>query len=137
MRLLQERKADPWLKVTSGWDEGKTARVLAKAEGWFGVQEILPANDETALHSCARTGAVDAALKLVLSGSVSARAQNEDRKTARDLAVQLRRWRGRKLERLGDRLMEMHRALLANNQSAELLLAQGLAEIARAAAPRR
>ena len=55
----------------------------------------------------------------------------------RDLSVQLRRWRGRKLERLGVKLVEMHRALLANNQSAELLLAQGLAEIARAAAPRR
>ena len=55
----------------------------------------------------------------------------------RDLSVQLRRWRGRKLDRLVARLVELHRALLANNQSAELLLSQGLAEIARAAAPRR
>jgi len=55
----------------------------------------------------------------------------------RDLSDQLRRWRGRKLERLGVRLAELHRSLLANNQSAELLLAQGLAEIARAAAARR
>ena len=55
----------------------------------------------------------------------------------RDLSVQLRRWRGKKLDRLVARLVELHRALLATNQSAELLLSQGLAEIARAAAARR
>lgn len=55
-------------------------------------------------------------------------------KDERDLGVQLRKWRGRKLERLIERLVGLHRALLANSQSAELLLAQGLAEIARAAA---
>ncbi|RKF22509.1 DNA polymerase III subunit delta [Altericroceibacterium spongiae] len=54
-----------------------------------------------------------------------------------DLAVQLRNWRGRKLDRLVARLVETHRALLADNRSAELLLAQALAEITRAAAPRR
>ena len=54
-------------------------------------------------------------------------------KDERDLGVQLRKWRGRKLERLIERLVGLHRALLANSQSAELLLAQGLAEIARAA----
>lgn len=57
-------------------------------------------------------------------------------KDKRDLIAQLRIWRGRKLARLVDRLVELHRALLANSQTAELLLAQGLAEIARAAAPR-
>ncbi len=55
----------------------------------------------------------------------------------RDLSVQLRRWRGRKLDRLVARLVELHQSLMANNQSAELLLSQGLAEIARAAAARR
>jgi DNA polymerase-3 subunit delta len=50
-----------------------------------------------------------------------------------DLANQLRRWRGRKLTRLVTRLIELHRALLADNRNGELLLAQGLAEIARAA----
>jgi DNA polymerase III subunit delta len=57
-------------------------------------------------------------------------------KDERDLGVQLRRWRGRKLTRLVERLVELHRALLGNSQNAELLLAQGLAEIARAAAPK-
>lgn len=57
-------------------------------------------------------------------------------KDERDLIEQLSRWRGRKLGRLVERLMELHRALLANSQNAELLLAQGLAEITRAAAPR-
>lgn len=55
----------------------------------------------------------------------------------RDLAVQLRRWQGRRLERLVRRLMGLHASLLSNNQTAEIVLAQGLAEIARAAAPRR
>jgi DNA polymerase-3 subunit delta len=51
-----------------------------------------------------------------------------------DIGAQLRRWRGAKLGRLVDRLVELHRALLANSSNAELLLAQGLTEIARAAA---
>lgn len=55
----------------------------------------------------------------------------------RDLGVQLQRWNVRKLERLVQRLAALHRALLANSQAAELLLAQELAEIARYAAPRR
>lgn len=57
-------------------------------------------------------------------------------KDDRDLTAQLTRWRGRKLARLVDRLIELHRALLSNSQNAELLLAQGLAEITRAAAQR-
>lgn len=52
-------------------------------------------------------------------------------KDQRDLAVQLKRWRGRRLERLVEKVAGLHRDLLANSQSAELLLAQGLAEIAR------
>lgn len=55
-------------------------------------------------------------------------------KDERDLGIQLRHWRGRRLERLVDKLVGLHRALLANSQDAELLLSQGLAEIARAAA---
>ncbi len=57
-------------------------------------------------------------------------------KDERDIADQLRRWRGRRLERLVDKLVGLHRALLGNSQSAELLLAQGLAEITRVAAAR-
>jgi DNA polymerase-3 subunit delta len=55
----------------------------------------------------------------------------------KDLAVQLERWRGHQLERLVQRLTELHRALLGNSQAAELLLAQELALIARQAAARR
>ena len=58
-------------------------------------------------------------------------------KEEREFVLQLGRWRGARLQRLADRLMELHRALLANSQNAELLLAQGLTEICRAAAPRR
>lgn len=50
-----------------------------------------------------------------------------------ELTDQLRRWQGRKLARLADKLTQLHRALLRDSQNAELLLAQGLAEIARAA----
>jgi len=57
-------------------------------------------------------------------------------KDERDLIQQLSTWRGRRLARLVDRLVELHRMLLSNSQNAELLLAQGLADIARVAAPR-
>ena len=55
----------------------------------------------------------------------------------RDLGVQLERWKGRQLERLVQRLADLHRALLSNSQAAELLLAQELAQIARQAAAAR
>jgi DNA polymerase-3 subunit delta len=51
-----------------------------------------------------------------------------------DLSQQLRRWRGRKLVRLIERLMMLHRQLLADNRNGVIVLSQGLAEIARAAA---
>lgn len=57
-------------------------------------------------------------------------------KDADDLTRQLARWQGPALERLVDRLVSLHRQLLTNSQQADLLLAQGLAEIARAAAKR-
>ncbi|WP_309622022.1 DNA polymerase III subunit delta [Novosphingobium sp.] len=57
-------------------------------------------------------------------------------KDQRDLIQQLATWRGKRLARLVDRLIDLHRQLLANSQNAELLLAHGLAEIARFAAPR-
>ncbi|MDE2301438.1 MAG: DNA polymerase III subunit delta [Sphingomonadales bacterium] len=58
-------------------------------------------------------------------------------KDERDLVRQLGIWRGHRLERLLARLMALHRALLANNHSAGLLLSHALAEITRAAAQAR
>ncbi len=55
-------------------------------------------------------------------------------KDKRDIGVQLSRWRGKRLERLIARLTALHAALLTSSQNAELLLAQELAEIGRAAA---
>ena len=55
----------------------------------------------------------------------------------RDIAEQLRRWPGARLDRLVPRLTQLHRALLSNSQMAELLLAQELTQIARVAAARR
>jgi len=80
------------------------------------------------------------AAKLDLHGTVRAVIEAEKAarrifwKDERDLAAQLTRWRGRRLERLVARIAALHRDLLANSQSAELLLAQGLADIMRAAA---
>ena len=42
-------------------------------------------------------------------------------------------WRGPRLARLADRLVDLHRRLFADNQAAELTLSQGLTEIARQA----
>jgi DNA polymerase-3 subunit delta len=78
--------------------------------------------------------------KLGPRGDVNALIDAESRsgrvffREKRDIHDQLRRWRGEKLDRLVSRLAELHRELLSNSQSAELLLAQGLAEITRAAA---
>ena len=54
----------------------------------------------------------------------------------REIRNQLARWPQRKLELLGGKLMGLHRTLLTNSQSAELLLSQGLVEITRFAARR-
>lgn len=72
-------------------------------------------------------------------GDVAAFVEAESRtgrvffKERRDIAAQLSRWRGKRLERLVEKLAGLHQALLSHSQQAELLLAQGLAEIARAA----
>ena len=55
-------------------------------------------------------------------------------KDERDIEVQLGIWRGRDLSRLVERLTALHRALIANSQTAEILLVQGLTDIAREAA---
>lgn len=55
-------------------------------------------------------------------------------KDERDLREQLRLWRGKRLDRLVTRTTALHRNLLGNSHSAELLLAQELSQIARAAA---
>lgn len=49
------------------------------------------------------------------------------------LGEQLRIWRGTRLERLAAKLVAMHQSLLVNSQNSELLLSEGLIEIARIA----
>ncbi|MGB7407908.1 MAG: DNA polymerase III subunit delta [Pontixanthobacter sp.] len=58
-------------------------------------------------------------------------------KDERDLATQIGRWRGKRLERLNTKLIGLHRALIGNGHAAEVLLSQGLTEIARHAAQKR
>jgi DNA polymerase-3 subunit delta len=54
-------------------------------------------------------------------------------KEQRDITDQLKRWRGPRLARLVDRLIDLHRQLIANGAAGEVLLAQGLTAIAREA----
>lgn len=83
------------------------------------------------------------AAKLGRGGNIRSLLEQEKRarrifwKDERDLETQLKRWRGADLDRLVAKLTELHRALLANSQAGEVLLAQGLAEIARKAAAAR
>lgn len=53
------------------------------------------------------------------------------------IARQLQLWRGARLARLGERLIELHRSLLADSQAAPLLFAAGCTQIAQAARGRR
>lgn len=50
------------------------------------------------------------------------------------IMLQLRNWRGPKLERLAARLIGVHQSLMVNSQDSELILAQGLLAIAKNAA---
>jgi len=82
------------------------------------------------------------AAKLGRSGRIDQLLESEQKahrifwRDRNDLSAQLRRWNAAKLERLVQRLAALHRALLANSQAAELLLAQELEEITRFAAKR-
>ena len=104
----------------------------------------LELNSVGLLLAFERRAAQLAGLAARLGPSGDVRAFLESEKTARrvfwkdvpDLSQQLRRWRGNALARLVDRLMGLHRQLLTNSQSADLLLSQALAEICRAAARR-
>ena len=71
---------------------------------------------------------------LVKSEAAARRVYHKDQD---EITNQLRRWRGRPLERLCAKLVELHRQLLHDSQNAHLLIAQGLAEIARVAVQRR
>lgn len=54
-------------------------------------------------------------------------------KEERDIAEQVQRWRGPRLDRLTMGLTKLHRDMLTNSQAAELLLAQGLTSLAQLA----
>lgn len=104
----------------------------------------LGLNPVGVLLACERRVAQLAGLAARLGKGGDPRALIEAEKTARrinwkdegDLKKQLAIWRGRRLERLVAKIAELHRQLLGHSQDAELLLAQGLAEIARASSPK-
>lgn len=83
------------------------------------------------------------AARLGRGGDVHGFLKGEERarrvffKDVRDLEAQLTKWRGEPLERLIVNLAALHRGLLANSQASDVLLAQGLTDIARQAARQR
>ncbi len=81
---------------------------------------------------------VSLAAKLGPRGDIKALMQAERIfwKDQSEVAAQLRRWRGRPLERLAPRLIALHRQMLGDNHNAELLLEHALIEIAGVAARR-
>ena len=125
----------PIVNCVLGGDVGRLAGELARLrELSLSPVGLLLAFERRAaqlVQLAARMGARDDVQRFIEGERQARRVFFRD---APDLGNQLRRWRGRRLERLVARLVALHRELLANSQSAELLLAQGLAEITRAAA---
>ena len=124
----------PLLNCVLGGDTGRLAGELARMH-------------ELALNPVGLVLALErrAAQLVQLSGRMRGRADInaflEQEMSARrvffrdkaDLLHQLRRWRGRKLGRLVERLIALHRLLLADSRNSELVISQELAQIARAA----
>lgn len=125
----------PLVNVVLGGDAGKLAGELRRMREMslnpVGVLLALERRAAQIAQLAARLGPNGDIAGLIESEIGARRVFFRDK---RDLLVQLRRWRGRRLERLVAKLVGLHRALLANSQSAELLLAQGLTEISRVAA---
>lgn len=104
----------------------------------------LGLNPVGVLLACERRTAQLATLAAKLGSSRDARSLIDTEAAAKrifwkdkgDLLLQLQLWRGRPLERLVAKLVSLHRRMLIDSHNAELLLAHGLAEVARAAAKR-
>jgi DNA polymerase-3 subunit delta len=81
---------------------------------------------------------VSLSAKLGAGGDIQALMQSERIfwKDQSEVAGQLRRWRGRPLDRLVPRLIALHRQMLTDSHNAELLLEHALTEIAGVAARR-
>lgn len=120
---------------------GNTRRLAAE----IGRYRELGINPVALLLALERRAAQLAALaaKLGMRGDVGTLVEAEKSarrvfyKDADAIKAQLSRWRGKRLERLVDRLSALHHALLSNSADAEILMAQGMAEIARAATAKR
>lgn len=127
----------PLVNVVLGGETGKLARELHRMRelGLNPVGLLLAFERRAAqlAQLAAKAGPRGNIPQLVKAETAARRVFWKDE---RDLIHQLGCWRGKRLSRLVARLFELHRALLANSQNAQLLLAQGLADIARFAASR-
>ncbi len=124
----------PLVKAVLGGESGRVPGELRRMRelGLSPVGTLLAFERRTAQLAAlaGKLGPRGDAKKLVAAERAARRVFWKDQD---ELTEQLRRWQGRKLARLVDKLTQLHRALLRDSQNAELLLAQGLAEIARAA----
>lgn len=125
----------PLVNCVLGGDTTRLAAELAR-------MHELELNPVGLLLAIERRAAQLAQLAGRLRGRSDINAFIEQESTARrvffrdkaDIAHQLKRWRGRKLGRLIERLIALHRSLLADNRNSEILISQELAELTRAAA---
>lgn len=123
----------PLVNAVLGGDSRRIAEELARVRQ-------LGLNPVGVLLACERRVAQLAQLtgrkgtRSDISGFLQAEAQARRvySRDTRDIGTQLQRWSPKLLERLVKRLTELHVRMLANSQDAELLLLQGLAEVARA-----
>lgn len=115
---------------------------LARLPGELARVRELPLNPVGLLLAFERRAAHLAQLAARLGSRTDVAGFVEAEKKARrvfvrespDITRQLERWRGRRLSRLLAKLVSLHRELLADSRAADVLLAHGLAELARAAA---
>ncbi len=126
---------NPLINATLGGLTGALAREMPKlAAGDINPVGLLLAFERRAVQLAGL------AARMGPGGNVAAFIEQEVQsrriffKDGKDLALQLQKWRGQRLERLLARLVALHRAMLKDNTGAQQKLQQAIAEIARAAA---
>jgi len=132
---------DGFMPIVNAALSGETGRIA----GELRRMEELSLNPVAVLLAFERRAAQLAQIAARHGPRVDARQVIEAEKRARrvfsndqrDLVQQMPRWPAQKLDRLVQRLTMLHRALLSGGPSANVILAQGVAEIAREANRRR
>lgn len=116
---------------------GNTARLAGELARFRELEMnavgLLLALERRAAQLAALAGRLGSRTDLVAFVEEEAGARRIFFREKNDILLQLKRWRAGRLERLVARLAGLHASLLSDNRNADLRLAQGLAEITRAA----